>query len=53
MVWKIPIRVAALRPETGWTRHERSCRAQCHDVHRSKHCSEQRPHSAAESDHAA
>ena len=53
MAWKIPVCVAALRPETGWPRHERARQVQRYDVHRSKRCGGQRPHSAAESDHAA
>lgn len=53
MAWKIPVRIAALRPETGETRHGRSRRAQYYDVHRSRRCGGQRPYIAAENDHAA
>ena len=53
MAWKISIRVAALRPETGRARHAPPPRVQHPEAHCSKRCGGQRPHSAAENDHAA
>jgi hypothetical protein len=53
MAWKIPVRVATLRSETGWTRHERAPRTQHPEVHCSQCWDGQRTPIVAESDHVA